>query len=78
MPIQTIALTDQLGHQSITLPDNMKIDDNKVYIKKMGNVLYIIPYHSPWQSLIDSIHKFTPDFMEQREDTQPEQGDSFN
>ncbi len=56
--------------QTINIPDNLKIKDNKVYIKKVGNILYVIPYHNPWQNLIDSLENFTPDFMSDRE--QPE------
>ena len=66
MAIQTIALKSIPGFQEIKLPENMKIDDDKAYIKKIGNAIYIIPFHNPWQSMIESVDKFTVDFMEER------------
>ncbi|TVQ90910.1 MAG: AbrB/MazE/SpoVT family DNA-binding domain-containing protein [Bacteroidetes bacterium] len=44
----------------------MRINDDKVYIKKVGNTLYVIPYHNPWQNLFESLEFFTSDFMDER------------
>jgi antitoxin VapB len=49
------------------LPDDFKINDDKVYLKKVGNVIYVIPYHNAWQSLVSSVNEFTDDFMQERE-----------
>lgn len=67
MPFDTIEIQDKSGFQSIKIPDNFKINDNKVYLKKVGNALYLIPFHNPWQSLYDSVNEFTDDFMNERE-----------
>ena len=67
MDIQTINIQNISGYQSINIPDKLKINDDKVYIKKIGNTLYIIPYHNPWKSMMDSLDKFTPDFMDNRQ-----------
>ena len=67
MKIETIKLEDSSGIQLIRLPDNFKIKDDKVYLKKVGNVLYVIPYHNAWQSLVSSVNEFTDDFMDERE-----------
>lgn len=67
MPFDTIEIQDKSGFQSIKIPDDFKINDNKVYLKKVGNVLYIIPFHNPWQSLYDSVSEFTDDFMNERD-----------
>jgi antitoxin VapB len=69
--IETIEIKNNNGIQAIRIPPGMKIDD-KVYLKKVGNVIYIIPYHNPWQNLIESIDLFTPDFMENREQPMPQ------
>lgn len=71
MPFQTVKLKNVSGSQLIRVPENMKIDDNKVYLKKVGNSLYVIPFHNPWDSLIGSTGLFTEDFLDERE--QPEQ-----
>jgi len=66
MAFETINILDDLGSQAIRLPDNYKINDDKVYVKRIGNALYLIPFHNPWQNLFESLDKFTPDFMEER------------
>lgn len=71
MSFQTVKIKNQSGSQLIKIPENMKIDDDKVYLKKIGNSLYVIPFHNPWDSLIESTGQFTEDYLEERE--QPEQ-----
>ena len=73
MAFETIEITNLSNYQEIKIPDNYKIEDNKAFIKKVGNVLYIIPYHNPWQQLIDSLDNFSDDFMETR--NQPDNQD---
>lgn len=71
MAIETIDIKKNKGNQAIQIPKKMRIDDDKAYLKKVGNALYIIPYHDPWQNLIEGSEAFTPDFMEER--NQPDQ-----
>jgi len=71
MVIVTIDITNKKGGQVIKIPKRMRINDHKVYLKKVGNTLHIIPFNSPWQNLIDSTKSFTADFMDER--TQPAQ-----
>jgi len=70
MGFKTINIKNKKGFQAIRIPKQMEIDDDKVYLKKVGNALYIIPYHKLWQNLFDSLESFTSDFMDER--TQPE------
>jgi antitoxin VapB len=67
MSIETIKIEDISGEQFIKIPANLKIDDDKVYLKKVGNLIYVIPFHNPWQSIIDSLDGFSEDFMDSRE-----------
>ena len=66
MRIESVQIQNAKGLQAINIPENFKINDDKVYIKKIGNVIYLIPFHNPWQNLMDSLQEFTPDFMENR------------
>ncbi len=66
MRIATIDISQSNGEQAINIPSDMRINDDKVYLKKIGNTLHIIPYHNAWQNLIDSTELFTSDFMENR------------
>jgi antitoxin VapB len=67
MAFKTIEIKNRKGFQTIRIPNHMKIDDNKGYLKKTGNVLYIIPFHNPWQNMMDSLEMFTHDFLEKRD-----------
>jgi antitoxin VapB len=66
MQVETISIKDVSGVQTISLPENFRIDDDMVYLKQVGNVIYIIPYHNPWQVMFYSLDKFSADFMEER------------
>lgn len=78
MRFKTIDIINQKGYQSIQIPDEMKIDDNKVYLKKLGNIIYIIPFHNPWQNLIESLDIFTEDFMDDRNQPDVQQREFFD
>lgn len=66
MKIEAVDIQNISGIQSIPLPEELRINDDKVYIKKMGDIIYIIPYHTPWQSFYDSLSGFSVDFMNDR------------
>lgn len=78
MAFEAIDIQDISGFQSIKIPDNFKINDDKVYLKKVSNALYIIPFHNPWQSLIDSVNDFSQDFMNDRERPTDQARESFD
>ena len=67
----SIELIDKGNYQTLKIPQEFKIKSKKVYIKKVGNALYLIPFDNPWLSLFESLKKISDDFMEDRE--QPEQ-----
>jgi antitoxin VapB len=79
MGFETIEIKhNKRGAQAIRIPKWMKINDDKVYIKKVGNSLFIIPFHNPWQNMIDSLDSFTSDFMENRDQSTSQQRESFD
>jgi antitoxin VapB len=77
MSFETITIQDISGSQTIKIPDNLKIDDDKVYLKKVGDILYIIPFHNPWQGMLDSVNEFTEDFMDDRQQLQQQLRESI-
>ena len=78
MTFEAIDIQDISGSQSVRIPDNFKIDDNRVYLKKAGNALYIIPFHNPWQGLVDSVDEFSEDFMKERAQPEEQIRESFD
>jgi antitoxin VapB len=57
--------------QAVRLPKEFRFEGEEVFIKKVGQVTILIPVKNSWQSLFDSIHQFSDDFMNTRE--QPKQ-----
>jgi antitoxin VapB len=57
--------------QAVRLPKEFRFEGTEVFIKKVGNVVLLIPYRESWQTLFDSLDQFSEDFMETRD--QPEQ-----
>lgn len=64
--MKIVNIQDEGESQVIRIPDDLKINDDKAYIKKIGSALYIIPFHNPWQNVSDSLENFTSDFMDDR------------
>ena len=56
--------------QAVRLPKEFRFDDSEVFIKKIGNVVQLIPLSDSWNALFDSLKKFSSDFMQER--VQPE------
>ena len=63
--------------QAIRLPKKYRFEGSEVYIKKVGNAVMLIPYQAPWQSLQDSLDMFSADFMESREQPEPQEREEF-
>ncbi len=74
---ETVEIQNKEGIQAIQLPENFKINDNKVYLKKIGEIIYLIPYHSPWKNFYESLGTFSEDFMDQRDQGDEQQRESF-
>lgn len=59
--------------QAVRLPKAFRFEGDKVYIKKVGNTVVLLPYDDPWQVMWDSLDGFTDDFMQER--NQPTEND---
>ncbi len=53
--------------QAVRLPKEFRMPGDDVFIKRIGNIVILIPKDSPWSSLVKSLDQFTDDFMESRE-----------
>lgn len=52
--------------QAVRLPKKYRFQGKDVYIKKLYDMVILIPKNNPWVSLISSVHEFSDDFMEER------------
>ena len=58
--------------QAIRLPKEYRFRGTKVYVKRMGNAVVLLPEHDSWQPLIDSLSMFSDDFMAERNQPPPQ------
>lgn len=69
--MKTAKLFQNGQSQAVRLPKEFRFEGKDVFIKKMGNAAILIPIKNAWEPLFNSLHKFSDDFMDSRE--QPEQ-----
>jgi len=74
--METAKLFQNGKSQAVRLPKEFRFDSDRVYVKKMGNAVILLPYGAPWQSLVDSLYLFSGDFMETRTQPPTQQRDS--
>ena len=64
--MQTARLFKNGRSQAVRLPKEFRFDGDRVFVKRVGNSVVLIPYQEPWQSLFDSLEQFSDDYMEDR------------
>ena len=52
--------------QAVRLPKAFRLPGDKVYIKKVGNAVVLLPLQQPWETLFESLQLFSEDFMDER------------
>lgn len=63
--------------QAVRLPKEFRFDDDQVFIKKTGNVVMLIPATGSWESLFNSLEKFSDDFMAKRKQPKLQKREEF-
>ncbi len=71
--LQTAKIFANGRSQAVRLPKEFRFDEEEVFIKRVGEMVVLIPYHAPWQSLIDSLDQFSDDYMDTRDQPEDEQ-----
>ncbi len=52
--------------QAVRIPKEFRFEGDRVYVKKAGNAVVLLPYEDSWQVLFESLGQFSDDFMEER------------
>jgi antitoxin VapB len=52
--------------QAVRLPKEFRFPGKEVFIKRIGSAVVLLPKARSWETLIESLAKFPPDFMETR------------
>ena len=63
--------------QAVRLPKEFRFEDDYVFVKKSGNVIILIPAKNSWNSLLNSLNKFSDDFMTERNQPEPQKREQF-
>jgi antitoxin VapB len=53
--------------QAVRLPKEFRFAEDEVYIKKIGNVVLLLPKRDSWDTFVSSLGKFSADFLVERE-----------
>lgn len=56
--------------QAVRLPKEYRFKDKEVFVKKIDDIVLLIPKSSAWKAMEDSLEYFSEDFMSDR--NQPE------
>jgi antitoxin VapB len=52
--------------QAVRLPKAYRLKGKETYITKVGDAIILFPKRKKWNSLIESLNKFSSDFMYER------------
>jgi antitoxin VapB len=63
--------------QAVRLPKEFRFKDDHVYVKKSGNIVMLIPAQDSWESLFESLDKFSDDFMAERKQPKVQKRETF-
>lgn len=69
--MKTAKLFQNGQSQAVRLPKEFRFEGDEVMIKRLGNMVVLIPANHSWDVLFQSLNKFSDDFMTTRE--QPDQ-----
>jgi len=61
--METAKLFQNGKSQAVRLPKEFRLNGERVYVKRVGNAVVLLPYNTPWQSLVDSLSLFSDDFL---------------
>ncbi len=64
--MQTAKLFDNGRSQAVRLPKECRFDGREVFVRKYEDIVILFSKRSPWAPLVDSLDKFTEDFMAER------------
>ena len=64
--MDTASLFQSGNSQAIRLPKKYRLPGKKVYIKRQGKALVVLPIDSAWEPMLESLSEFSPDFMADR------------
>ena len=65
--MDTIKISSDENGQFINLPEQFRFKGEEVHICRIGSTIILSPIENNWQTFIDSLDQFAPDFMNDRQ-----------
>lgn len=65
--MKTAKLFKNGDSQAVRLPREFRFAGKEVLIKRVGSAVVLLPKAKSWDTLLESLEKFPPDFMSDRE-----------
>jgi antitoxin VapB len=65
--METAKLFQNGKSQAVRLPKEFRFHGDKVFIKRMGNAVILLPFDQGWDPLMHSLTSFSDDFMTERQ-----------
>ena len=58
--------------QAVRLPKDCRFGSKEVYVKKIGDLVLLIPKGKAWDVFLESLSGFSDDFMNERPNEKPQ------
>ncbi|KAF5061034.1 Antitoxin VapB2 [anaerobic digester metagenome] len=65
--MQTAKLFNNGRSQAVRLPKELRFSGEDVFVRKIGNMVVLLPKDDPWSPLMNSLDQFSDDFMSARD-----------
>lgn len=71
--MQTAKIFRNGRSQAVRLPKECRLTGKDVYVRKLDQLIILLPKKEPWRSLTQSLDRFSNDFMSERKQPHLEQ-----
>ena len=63
--------------QAVRLPKEFRLPGKDVYVRKLDQMIVLLPKKNPWGALVKSLDRFSADFLSERRQPGPQKRDDF-
>lgn len=63
--------------QAVRLPKAFRFEGDRVFIRRLGDAVVLLPYRNSWDVMFASLELFSDDFLEERQQPAQQERDSL-
>ena len=64
--------------QAVRLPKEFRLSGKDVYVRKLDQLIVLLPKKDPWSSLVKSLDRFSDDFLSERNQPASQKREGFD